>query len=162
MTDLVWHVAHLRPRTEKKVSAFCLREGIPHTLPLYRSVKRYRGKHLVFLKPLFPNYLFIQVAPSLRSAVLQHQHVANLLEPPDQAEFVAQLGDILRALDGSAEVRLAPQVTEGQRVRIKGGPLRGLEGLVIQRHGIMEVVLRLDFIGQAAAVKVMADEVEAT
>ena len=85
MTDLVWHVAHLRPRTEKKVSAFCLREGIPHTLPLYRSVKRYRGKQLVFFKPLFPNYLFLHIAPPLRTAVLQHQHVANLLEPPDQA-----------------------------------------------------------------------------
>lgn len=161
MTDLVWHVAHLRPRTEKKVSAFCLREGIAHTLPLYRSVKRYRGKQLVFFKPLFPNYLFLQIAPALRSVVQQHDHVANLLEPPDQAEFVAQLGDILRALDGMAEVRLAPQVTEGLLVRIKSGPLRGLEGLVVQRQGMMEVVLRLDFIGQAAAVKVMADEVEA-
>ena len=130
-------------------------------MPLYRSVKRYRGKQLVFFKPLFPNYLFLQIAPALRSVVQQHDHVANLLEPPDQAEFVTQLGDILRALDGMSEVRLAPQVTEGLLVRIKSGPLRGLEGLVVQRQGMMEVVLRLDFIGQAAAVKVMADEVEA-
>lgn len=42
----------------------------------------------------------------------------------------------------------------------QAGLVRGLEGLVVQRQGMMEVVLRLDFIGQAAAVKVMADEVE--
>ena len=156
----LWHVAHLRPRCEKKVAAFCGREGIAHTLPLYRSVKRYRGKQLVFLKPLFPNYLFLQLTPPQRAKVRQHQHVANLLEPPDHAEFAAQLGDILRALDGETEVRLAPHITEGQRVRIKHGPLRNLEGIVAQRQGVLEVVLRLDFIGQAAAVKVLADELE--
>ncbi|HTH48903.1 MAG TPA: transcription termination/antitermination NusG family protein [Candidatus Limnocylindria bacterium] len=156
----LWHVAHLRPRCEKKVAAFCVREGFAHALPLYRSVKRYRGKQLVFLKPLFPNYLFLHIAPAQRTKVRQQQHVANLLEPPDQAEFAAQLGDILRALDIGTEVRLAPHISEGQRVRLKQGPLRGLEGLVARRQGAMEVILRLDFIGQAAAVKVLADEVE--
>ena len=158
--DSLWHVAHTRPRCEKKVAEFCTREGWEHTLPLYRSVKRYRGKKLVFHKPLFPGYVFLRIAFGQRATLRQHQHVANLLEPPDQAEFAAQLADILRALDGETEVRLAPQITEGQRVRIRQGPLRGIEGVVAARSGVLEVVLRLDFIGQAAAVKVLADEVE--
>lgn len=158
--DALWLVAHTRPRCEKKVAEFCVREGLEHALPLYRSVKRYRGKKLVFHKPLFPGYVFLRLAPGPRASLRQHQHVANLLEPPDQAEFSAQLIDILRALEGETEVRLAPQITEGQRVRIRQGPLRGIEGIVAQRQGVLEVILRLDFIGQAAAVKVLADEVE--
>jgi len=43
----------------------------------------------------------------------------------------------------------------------QAGPVRGLEGLVVQRQGMMQVMPRLDPIGQVAAVKVMADEIEA-
>ena len=158
--DALWHVAHTRPRCEKKVAEFCTRESVISVLPLYRSLKRYRGKKLVFLKPLFPGYVFLQMAPAQRMLLRQHQYVANLLEPPDQAEFAGQLEDILRALESDCEIRLAPQITAGQRVRIRQGPLRGMEGMVSHRQGLLEVVLRLDFIGQAAAVKVLADEVE--
>lgn len=159
--DPLWHVAHTRPRCEKKVAEFCTREGVVSVLPLYRSLKRYRGKKLIFLKPLFPGYVFLQIAPPQRMTLRQHQQVANLLEPPDQAEFAGQLDDILRALESDCEIRLAPEITVGHRVRIRQGPLRGLEGIVSHREGLLEVILRLDFIGQAAAVKVLADEVEA-
>ena len=58
-------------------------------------------------------------------------------------------------------MRLAPAIGEGMRVRIKFGPLQGVEGWVEQRYGPTVVLLRLDFINQAAAVKVEADMVEA-
>jgi transcription antitermination factor NusG len=160
MNRPLWLVAHTRPRCEKKVADFCQREAWAVTLPLYRSVKRYRGKKLVFLKPLFPGYVFVELAPDQRLKLSQHQHVANLLEPPDQAEFATQLATILRVLEGEVEVRLAPEIQPGARVRLRSGPLRGVEGIVTERHGMLEVQLRLDFIGQGAAVKVSADELE--
>lgn len=156
----IWLVAHTRPRCEKKIVEFCSREGIESALPLYRSVKRYRGKKLVFHKVLFPGYVFVRVEPRRRLTLAQHQHVANLLEPPDQKEFADQLGDILRALDSEVEVRLAPEIQPGIRVRLKTGPLRGVEGIVTDRSGTLEVQLRLDFISQGAAVRVAADELE--
>jgi transcription antitermination factor NusG len=160
--QLPWIVAHSRPRCEKKIVEFCKREGIPTTLPLYRSVKKYRGKSVVFHKPLFPGYVFARAAPgsSERRHLLQSDHVANLLDPPDQAEFESQLGAILLAIESEHEIRLVPAITEGQKVSIRSGPLRGLEGVVFRRKGVFDVVLRLDFIGQAAAVTVSADELE--
>jgi len=59
-------------------------------------------------------------------------------------------------------VRLAPDIGEGMRVRIKSGPLRGIEGRVENRQGQTAVLLRLDFIGQAAAVKIEANLLEPT
>ena len=155
-----WYVAHTRPRCEKKLARYCEREGLAVTLPCYRSVKKYRGKTVVFNKPLFPNYLFLELLPHQRQKVFQNDYVANLLDVKDQALFRQQLGDILLALDSELEVRLAPHITEGTKVRIKSGPLRGLEGCVQQRVGTVWVLLRLDFISQAAAVKIEADDVE--
>jgi transcription antitermination factor NusG len=161
MTDeLLWYVAHTRPRCEKKLVGYCEREGFATTLPCYRSVKKYRGKTLVFFKPLFPGYVFLQLLARHRQAVFQSDFVANLLSVPDQAEFEAQLHDILTALDTEVEVRLAPTIGPGVKVRIKSGPLQGMEAWVESRTGMTEALLRLDFIGQAAAVKVDATQLE--
>lgn len=136
------------------------RNGLASTLPCYDSVHKYRGKTVVFRKPLFPGYVFLQLSPGQEATVRQSDHVANLLEVFDQATFQSQLEDILKALNANLGVRLAPAIGEGMRVRIKGGPLHGLEGWVEQRYGMTTVLLRLDFINQAAAVKLEADNLE--
>lgn len=158
--SLRWFVAHTRPRCEKQVADFCAESGLSHFLPLFPSVRNYPGKKVVFYKPLFPGYVFLELRSEDLQRVKQYRHVARLLEPGDQAEFVSQLSDIRLALESEREVRLAPNITEGRTVQIRSGPLRGLEGVVLRRAGITEVVLRLDFIGEAAAVKVEANELE--
>jgi transcription antitermination factor NusG len=157
MADRLWFVAHTKPRREKKLVQFCQQQKIDSTLPCYDSAHKYRGKTVVFQKPLFPGYVFLQLEPGQKSAVRQNDHVANLLEVFDQETFDRQLKDILLALEASVGVRLAPAIGEGMRVRIKGGPLEGLEGWVEQRYGPSTVLLRLDFINQAAAIKLDAD-----
>ena len=155
-------VAHTKPRCEKKLVQYCEREGLDVTLPCYQSAHRYRGKTVVFEKPLFPGYAFLRLHDEQRMRVRQSDYVANLLVVTDQELFARQLGEILAALEADVEVRLAPTIGEGMRVQIKSGPLRGMEGWVEKRSGPKTVLLRLDFIGQAAAVKVEAWDLELT
>lgn len=162
VSALLWFVAHTRPRREKKLVEYCARQGIATTLPCYNLAHKYRGKTVVFRKPLFPGYVFLQLAPGQKDSVLQSDHVANLLEVFDQATLQQQLEQVLLALDQHLEVRLAPAIGAGTRVRIKSGPLRGVEGWVEHRQGLTTVLLRIDFISQAAAVKIDADLLEPT
>ena len=60
-TQLLWFVAHTRPRAEKKLAEFCVEQGYEHRLPVYRSVKTYARKRVIFEKPLFPGYMFARV-----------------------------------------------------------------------------------------------------
>jgi len=155
-----WYVAHTKPRCEKKLLDHCLRDRIAATLPCYPSAHKYRGKTVVFQKPLFPGYVFLQIEPRLSSVIRQSDYVANLLTVHDQATLEQQLAEIQLALESGLEVHLAPTIGEGMRVRIKAGPLRGVEGWVEKRHGVDTVLLRLDFISQAAAVRLGADVLE--
>ena len=116
----------------------------------------------MFRKPLFPGYVFLQLEPEKKNVLRQNEHVANLLDVFDQETLRRQLADILLALESDLEVRLAPSIGEGMRVRIKSGPLRGVEGWVEHRYGRSTVLLRMDFISQAAAVKLDADLLEPT
>ena len=160
MSKPLWFVAHTRPRREKKLKQYCVENNIPATLPCYKTVHKYRGKVVSFEKPLFPGYVFLELQPEQKQKIYQSDFLANLLVVHDQEQFVHQLGDILMALETGLEVRLAPEITAGTRVKIRSGPLRGLEGWVEDRSGTISVLLRLDFIGQAAAVKVSADDIE--
>jgi transcription antitermination factor NusG len=160
MSELRWFVAHTRPRREKKLAEHCQRKGIAATLPCYSAAHKYRGKTVVFQKPLFPGYVFLQLESGQKDFVRQNDHVANLLDVFDQQTFQQQLKDILLALEAKVGVRLAPAIGEGTRVRIKTGPLQGIEGWVEQRYGMTTVLLRLDFINQAAAVKIDADSLD--
>jgi transcription antitermination factor NusG len=160
VADLPWFVAHTKPRREKKLVEYCARQHIATTLPCYDSAHKYRGKTVTFSKPLFPGYVFLRLEPARKDVVRQSDHVANLLEVFDQQTFERQLQDISMALAAKVGVTLAPSIGEGMRVRIKSGPLQGIEGWVEERYGMSTVLLRLDFISQAAAVKVEADHLE--
>jgi transcription antitermination factor NusG len=160
MSELLWFVAHTRPRSEKKLAEYCRRQQIAATLPCYSSAHKYRGKTVVFQKPLFPGYVFLEMEAGHAALIRQSDHVANLLDVFDQETFRHQLQDIQLALETKVGVRLAPAIGEGMRVKIKTGPLQGIEGWVEKRSGMTTVLLRLDFINQAAAVKIDADSLE--
>ena len=85
---------------------------------------------------------------------MQSNFVANMLHVVDQQLFEQQLNDILFALNQEIIIRLEPIIKVGARVMIKSGPLQGQEGWVDERFGMTTVLLRLDFIGQSAAIEV--------
>ncbi len=158
--ELDWYVAQVRPRCEKKLVEHGKIYNFPTTLPTYSSTKKYRGKVITFHKPLFPGYVFLRLNRKTRQVATQSNFVANMLEVPDQEEFKEQLNDILFALDQQMEIRVEPTIGVGNRVIVRSGPLQGQEGWVEERFGMTTILLRLDFIGQAAAVKIEADTLE--
>src|SRR5690606_40177943 len=95
VSELLWFVAHTKPRREKKLVEYCERQGFAATLPCYRSAHKYRGKSVVFEKPLFPGYVFLQLQRTDAANVRQNDHVANLLDVYDQETFARQLSEIL-------------------------------------------------------------------
>jgi transcription termination factor NusG len=158
--ELSWFVAHTRPRCEKKLLQYCNREDIRATLPCVRSKKRYGHKTVEFEKPLFPGYLFFCDSPERALSVLRSDYTANVLTVFDQAQFAQQVRDVLFALESGCMILGALGVAIGREVRITTGPLAGMAGKVVQVAGQDAVVIRLDFIGQGAAVAVNSGDVE--
>jgi transcription antitermination factor NusG len=158
--ELEWYVAHVRPRCEKKLVEHGKIYNFQTTLLTYKSIKKYRGKEVSFDKPLFPGYVFLRLNHETRKVATQSNFVANMLDVIDQQKFEDQLEDILFALEQEVEIRLEPTIEVGSRVIVKSGPLQGHEGWVEERYGMTTILLRLDFIGQAAAVKVQAGTLE--
>ncbi|MBL9168112.1 MAG: UpxY family transcription antiterminator [Verrucomicrobiales bacterium] len=160
MEAVQWHVAHTKPRCEKKLARFAADMNVSVTLPLHKVSHQYLRKKVTFEKPLFPGYVFLRMPATERQKLYQSGLVANLLEVIDQVLFQEQLEVILKALESGLDMQLAPEITPGKRVRILSGPLQGVEGTVEERHGVTRILLRVDFISQAAAVRFEADQLE--
>ncbi|HEV2729554.1 MAG TPA: transcription termination/antitermination NusG family protein [Terriglobales bacterium] len=157
-----WFAVFTMPRHEKRVSAHCEQRQIETFLPLYKVRHRWKNRCTVDLElPLFPNYLFVRIAPSNRVPVLQVPGVVSIVSSAGQLLPVP--GDYVAALrDGLLVHKIEPHTNleAGELVRIKTGPLAGAEGILERRKNDFRVVLRLEMLARSVSVEVAASEIE--
>jgi hypothetical protein len=58
-------------------------------------------------------------------------------------------------------VEAHPYLKCGNWVRVKSGPLTGIEGILVRKKNISRLVLSVEILGTAAAIEVAAFQVEA-
>ncbi len=160
MGDLRWLVCHTRPRCEKKFAALLAAEACTHYLALVESVRRYGARTKKFTKPLFPGYVFTQVPVAKKSRLYQQDLLARIIAIEDEAKFLRQLADVRAIVASGFELSLMPLLTKGRRVKIIGGPLHGLEGLVDNPANPQGVVLAVDVLQQGLLVRIPAEQLQ--
>ncbi|OHE88230.1 MAG: antitermination protein NusG, partial [Verrucomicrobia bacterium RIFCSPLOWO2_12_FULL_64_8] len=125
-----WFACHTKPRCEKKFAALLAREDFAHYLPLVPSVRRYRDQTKRFTKPLFPGYVFAEIPPDRKNRVYQQDLLVRAIWIEEQALFLRQIDDVKAVVASGVELSLHPLLKKGARVKVAGGPLHGLVGVV--------------------------------
>lgn len=154
MGDHYWLVCHTKPRCEKKFAALMGAEKFEHYLPLIVSLRRYAQQTKKFMKPLFPGYVFARVPVESKARIYQQDLLARAITIDDEAKFLRQLADVKAIVASGFELSVMPLITKGRRVKIVGGPLHGLEGLVDNPANPKGIVLAVDVLRQGLLVKV--------
>jgi transcription antitermination factor NusG len=157
-----WYAAYTSANHEKRVAEQLTVRSVEHFLPLYRSVRRWKDRRVELDMPLFPGYVFVRMAIRDRLQVLKIPGVATIVGFNGQPSALpdAEVEGLKKGL--ACGVRAEPYLflTVGRRVRVKAGPLEGLEGIVIRRKNRLRLVISLDLIHRAAAVEVEATDLE--
>ena len=155
-----WQVLYLRPRCEKKMAAFAQGLNMDYRLPLRSETRVYQYRKVLFENPVFPGYFFVRVNDRERNELLKTNHIVRMITPPDEARLVHELDQIQLALSVDPTLGACTALRKGRRVRIKGGPFMGVEGVVRGNKGFGKVRLNVDLIGQAVAIEVDRDLLE--
>lgn len=155
-----WCVCHTRPRCEKKFAELLQAERIHHYLPLVTSVRRYGTRTKQFTKPLFAGYVFTRLAPEHRPRLGQQDLLARILPVDDEPRFLRQLEDVQRIVASGLEATLHPLLKRGNPVRVVGGPLRGLEGVIDDPTHPQGIILSVDVLQQGLLVKVPLEDLK--
>jgi transcription antitermination factor NusG len=157
MNAPAWLVCHTKPRCEKKFAALMAAEGFEHYLPLVGSVRNYGRQTKHFTKPLFPGYVFACVPPANKPRIYQQDLLARAIPVADETRFLRQLTDVKAIVASGYELSVMPLLTRGRQVKIVGGPLHGLEGVVDDPSNPHGIVLSVDVLQQGLLVKVPAE-----
>ena len=86
----------------------------------------------------------------------------GILGPGDKIEAIPdrQIEDLRLLLSGGTECRAHPLLREGSWVRVKRGPLKNLEGLLVRAKNQARLVLSIALLSQSVSTEVDAGDVE--
>ena len=157
-----WYAVYTCANHERRVADQFAYRGVEHFLPQYESVRRWRDRKVRLQLPLFPGYVFVQLALRDRLRVLQVPGVVRLVGF-DGRPVPMPDGDVARIrefLDRGFRAEPHPYLTVGKRVRVNSGPLAGMEGILLRRKGKFRVVISIELVQRAVAVDVDAADVE--
>jgi transcription antitermination factor NusG len=162
--ELNWFAVHTRTRFEKKVVSELREKGIETFLPLFSSKHRWSDRHRLVQLPLFPTYVFVRIAPAqdMRIAVLRTIGVTNFVgvrgvgTPIPDCEIQA----IQTLLEQRVPFQLYPFLNIGQRVRIRGGCLDGIEGILTAINENESLVVSVQLIQRSIAMQISGYQVE--
>jgi transcription antitermination factor NusG len=149
-----WLVCHTKPRCEKKFAALMAAEGFEHYLALVQSVRRYQHQTKRFTKPLFPGYVFARVPGESRNRIYQQDLLARAIVVTDEPRFLRQLADVKTIVASGLALSLHPLLTRGRRVKVTGGPLHGVEGMVDDPTNPKGIIVAMDVLQQGLLVRV--------
>ena len=155
-----WWVVHTKSRREKRVRDECARMKIRYYLPLYRKYTRNRQRTVSFDVPLFSGYVFVYTGAEGRLEIQRTNYVANILQVSQTEQLLGELRQVDRALRESMHLEPFGQLRRGTPVRVKQGPMSGVEGVIVQRKSTYKLVLQVDFIRRNVAVEVDIGDVE--
>ncbi|CAN5886827.1 transcription termination/antitermination NusG family protein [soil metagenome] len=157
-----WWCLHTRSRQEKSTARHLQSRQISYYLPqVFRESRTPAGRRLRSLIPLFPGYLFLLADDRQRGEALKGNHLANVLEIPDQTGLVHDLRQIHQILTSGMPVAPEPTFPVGTRVRVINGPLIGLVGTIVRRRGHRDrFVATVRYLGQGATIELADWQVE--
>jgi transcription antitermination factor NusG len=159
-----WFALATRARHEKKVLSLLEAKGVETFLPLISQLHRWSDRKKLVRVPLFPGYLFVRLngTVDLRLRALETRGIIGFvgsggkgLPIPDK-----QIQDIQTVLASDAPCALFPFLRVGQRVRIRGGCLDGIEGILTARNDDRSVVISVEPILQSVAIRIEGYEIE--
>jgi len=162
---LEWFAVQARSRHEFKVHEQLLEKGMESFLPTVEKMRRWKDRNKIVEFPLFSGYLFVHIVRShlsiltilkTRGVVRILGNIGNELIPvPNE-----QIGLLKKLIEDRTEIDPYPFLKQGERVRIKKGPLAGVEGILVEKAGRHKVIISVDIIQQSIAITININDIE--
>jgi transcription antitermination factor NusG len=160
-----WYAIHTRARHEKRIDLGLQEMGIETFLPLIHEVHRWSDRRKEVALPLFPCYLFVHILPepATRLHVLQTPGVLNFVGKWDELSTVPdqEIEQVRAVMQQRDRFFPCPFLKAGQRIRIRGGVLDGVEGILNSHKGASTLVVSVELIQRSVSVFIEGYDVEA-
>jgi hypothetical protein len=156
-----WGAVYTQPRCEKLVAEFLAQRHTPHFLPLIRKRNVSNRSERYFTSPLFSGYVFLDLDALPSREIYESGKVAQLIEAPDPERLRGELANLALALNADETLRVTRYGKAGKPVVVARGRLKGLHGETVRVKGTTRLILRVQFLSQAAWLEIDESFIEA-
>jgi transcription antitermination factor NusG len=158
-----WYAVYTRHQHEKAVAQILTGKGFNTFLPLYATTHDWKDRTKALTLPLFPCYVFLKGGIERRLQIITTPGIYGLVSSAGQPAAIPdiEIEAIRRVIESGTRVEIHPFLKCGSWVRVKCGPLAGIEGILVRKKNVSRLVLNVEILGTAAAIEVAAFQVEA-
>lgn len=157
-----WFAVYTLSRHEKKLMRQLYARQIPFYSPLVgRRFRSPNGRARTTFEPIFPNYVFLCANESQRYTALSTNSVSRCLVVPSPQELIRDLRRIRQLIATGAALTPETQLAPGDLVRVKSGPLKGVEGVVLRRENEVRLLVAVRYLQRGASVVLTDNSFEA-
>ena len=150
-----WYPVYTHPRAEKKAYEALLNKGIEAYLPLHRQLKQWSDRKKWVEEPFIKSYLFVHIKEIEQTEVLMTKGIARFIyfsgkvaSMPDR-----QIQELKLLMASPFELEVTEEdLQPGEKIFIKAGPLKGLNGEIISYRSQKQLALRLEHLGHSIIV----------
>ena len=158
-----WYPVYTHARAEKKAYQALLKKGISSYLPLRKTLKQWSDRKKWIDEPFLKSYLFVHVTQSEMAEVLMTKGIARFIYFSGQITSMPdrQIDDLKLLLASAVDIEITEEnLLPGEKVKIKAGPLKDMEGEIVEYRTQKQLALRFDSIGCSIIIHVAASLIE--
>jgi transcription antitermination factor NusG len=158
-----WYALEVKRRCEKNTAALLAAKGFEDYLPTYQPKHRWKHRAADVQLALFAGYLFCRFPETHRLQVLTTPGVYRVVSfcnrpaPVDEQE----LADLRNLLASTPAITQCEYTAIGKRVKVEGGPLKGVEGIVVGHRNDARVIVSITILQRSVATEVNIDWISA-
>jgi transcription antitermination factor NusG len=151
-----WLAVVVQPRVERKVQTGLARAGLETFVPWLKVRRPWSDRIKTLEENLFPGYIFCRSKFCERHLVLGHPGVKWVVSFDHRPAAIPdeEIAALRRTVVSGMPVLPWPFLKTGQRVRIEGGVLKGIEGTLARDSGTSRIVVSVDLLQRSVAVQV--------
>ncbi len=157
-----WYAVRVRTKSETLVSSFLAQKGLESFAPTYELRRKYSDRIKRVEAALFPGYVFCRFNGCASLPVLSTPSVQSIVGFGDGPHPISdcEIENLRLAVSAGAQLAPASWLSSGCRVRVRSGPLAGVQGYLVTVKNQHRLVLCADLLQNAAEIEVSIDEVE--
>jgi transcription antitermination factor NusG len=157
--DGAWVAVQVQASRERLAAAHIESRGYEMFLPLAAPSRRPRGSSP---PALFPGYLFCRYRATHPFRIVDAPAVIRIVSTAGGPASIPEeeIDAIRRVVLSGRPADPHPVVHVGDQVRVRSGPLSGLEGTVLRLKNELRVVVGISLLQRFVAVELAGDELE--
>lgn len=157
-----WYAVCTRHQHEKSAARILEYKQFEVFLPLYKARRRWQDRIKEISLPLFPGYVFVREGPTRWLQILTTAGVSSVVSCGGRPAAIpfSEIEAVRRIVESTLQIEPHPFLRCGDWVRVKCGPIAGVEGILLRKKNVARLVLSVEMLGKSAAVEVDATHVE--